>query len=62
MEEAAKRAGIHDFIINLPEGYDTVVSDGGKKLSGGQKCRIALARAFYRKTPIVLLDEVFQYN
>lgn len=56
--QAAKRAGIHDVIERLPAGYHTIIGDGGRELSGGQKRRLALARAFYRDTPIVLLDEV----
>jgi ATP-binding cassette subfamily B protein len=56
-EEAAKKAGIHEFIISLPEGYDTVVGDRGSRLSGGQKQQIALARAFLEDAPILILDE-----
>ncbi len=57
VEEAAKKAGIHEFIISLPEGYDTVVGDRGSRLSGGQKQQIALARAFLKDAPILILDE-----
>jgi ATP-binding cassette subfamily B protein len=55
--EAAKAAHAHDFIMKMPRGYDTPVGEGGSQLSLGQRQRIALARAFIRNTPIVLLDE-----
>ena len=57
VEEAAKKAGIHEFIMSLPDGYDTVVGDRGSRLSGGQKQQIALARAFLKDAPILILDE-----
>lgn len=57
VEEAAKKAGIHEFILSLPEGYETVVGDRGSRLSGGQKQQIALARAFLKDAPILILDE-----
>lgn len=57
VEEAAKKAGIHEFIMSLPEGYDSVVGDRGSRLSGGQKQQIALARAFLKDAPILILDE-----
>ena len=57
VEEAAKKAGIHEFITSLPECYETVVGDRGSRLSGGQKQQIALARAFLKDAPTLILDE-----
>lgn len=57
MIEAAKKARCHDFIMALPNGYDTVIGEGGGTLSGGEKQRISIARAMLKNAPIVILDE-----
>jgi ATP-binding cassette, subfamily B, bacterial len=57
IEEAAKLAGAHDFILRLPNGYETAVGEGGVTLSRGQRQRISIARAAMRRSPILLLDE-----
>ncbi|MCR5089343.1 MAG: ABC transporter ATP-binding protein/permease [Oscillospiraceae bacterium] len=55
--EAAKKAKCHDFIMNLPQGYDTVIGEGGASLSGGEKQRISIARAIMKDAPVIILDE-----
>lgn len=55
--EAAKKASCHDFIMDLPDGYETVIGEGGATLSGGEKQRIAIARAIMKDAPIIILDE-----
>jgi len=57
IEEAARLACCHDFIMKLPNGYDTMVGEGGSTLSGGEKQRISIARAMLKKAPVILLDE-----
>ena len=62
IEQAAKKASCHDFINALPQGYDTVAGDGGNNLSGGEKQRIAIARAILKDSPIIVLDEATAFT
>ena len=55
--EAAKKAKCHDFIMNLPDGYDTVIGESGGTLSGGERQRLSIARAIMKDSPIIILDE-----
>ena len=57
MIEACKKAKCHDFIMSLPEGYDTVLTEGGSSLSGGERQRLSIARAILKDAPIIILDE-----
>ena len=60
--EAAKKARCHEFILSLPDGYNTRLGDGGHKLSGGEAQRIAIARAILKDAPIVILDEATAFT
>jgi ATP-binding cassette subfamily B protein len=55
--DAAKKARCHDFIMSLPDGYETVIGEGGASLSGGEKQRISIARAIMKDSPVIILDE-----
>ncbi len=58
IKTAAERAGAHSFISSLPQGYETILGEGSSRLSGGEAQRIAIARAFLKESPIIILDEV----
>lgn len=62
IQKACEKASCHDFMMSLPNGYETVVGEGGANLSGGEKQRIAIARSFLKNSPIVLLDEATAYS
>ena len=62
MIKAAKKARCHDFIMALPDGYDTPAGEAGKRLSGGEKQRIAIARMMLKNAPIVILDEATAFT
>lgn len=62
IEQVCKKASCHDFIMNLPDGYNTIVGEAGNNLSGGERQRITIARALLKDSPIVLLDEATAYS
>ena len=62
IQKACEKASCHDFIMSLPNGYETIVGESGANLSGGEKQRIAIARSFLKNSPIVLLDEATAYS
>lgn len=59
--EAAKRAGCHEAILKLEKGYDTIAGSGGTHISGGERQRIAIARALLKNAPVIILDEATAY-
>lgn len=62
IENACRKASCHDFIMSLPDGYNTIVGEAGSNLSGGERQRITIARALLKDSPIVLLDEATAYS
>ena len=62
MEEIAKKSGCHDFIMNLSDGYETVVGGAGGHLSGGERQRISIARAMLKDAKLIILDEATAYT
>ena len=62
IQKACEKASCHDFIMSLPNGYETIVGESGANLSGGEKQRIAIARSFLKNSPIILLDEATAYS
>ncbi|HEL0712420.1 TPA: ABC transporter ATP-binding protein, partial [Streptococcus equi subsp. zooepidemicus] len=62
IEQACKKASCHDFIVGLPNGYNTIIGESGNTLSGGERQRITIARALLKDSPIVLLDEATAYS
>lgn len=58
----AKATQCHEFILNCPDGYHTIVGDGGEKLSGGQRQRVSIARAMLKNAPIIILDEATSFT